>query len=221
MKVLSALVFAFLITNGHSPNIVAKAPLATFEGTITYSIEYIKMPDEVAGMESMLPQETIMTLKGEMVRVEQNVMGGKQIVIANTATSESHVLMDMMGQKIDIYVTSEEANAEAEDMVEPEINELSGEKTILGYKCKKAEVVTEGGESRQTIYYTRKLKIKHNSFKTLDGFPLEFITVQNNMTLKMTASKIEKKKVSDDTFEVPEGYETMTMAELSEMMGGN
>lgn len=192
-----------------------------FEGVVIYSIEYIEVPEEVKGMESMLPQTTSMIVSGDLVRVEQEVMGGSQVVIVDNKKKESHVLMNMMGQKIDIFLSKEEMEQAEKEAPEMTVEELSGTKTILGYKCKEALITDPDTGDTQKVFYTNKLEIDHKDFKSLKGFPLEYVTTQQGMKLKMTATEVTKKKIPAADFEVPDGYDRMTMDELNKMMGGN
>jgi GLPGLI family protein len=198
-----------------------KSRLKPFEGTILYSIEYIKVPDEVKGMESMLPQEMLMSLSGDMVRVKQEVMGGSQMVLVDNKKKESHILMNMMGQKIDIFISSDEMTESEKEAPQMKVQELKGTKTILGYKCKEALLTNPDTGDKQTIFYTQKLEIKHKDFKSLNGFPLEYLTSQEGMTLRMVATKITEGSLPASHFQVPSGYERMTMGELNKMNGGN
>ncbi len=226
MKFPAILLSLFLLTgisyHNESPD-STKAEFKPFEGTIVYDIEYIEVPEEVQGMESMLPQTTSMSISGDMVRVEQEVMGGTQVVIVDNLKKESHILMNMMGQKIDIFLTKEEIEAaEAEAGTnEMEVKELSGKKTILGYKCKQALLIDPETGDSQEVYYTKKLEIAHKDFKSLRGFPLEYYTTQESMKIKMTASEIKSKKLDPSLFKVPPGYQQMSMDELNQLVGGN
>lgn len=223
MKFYSALLSLVLLAGTFSFKTTGpeNGRIKPFEGTILYSIEYIEVPDEVKGMESMLPQEMLMSLSGDMVRVKQEVMGGTQMVLVDNKKKESHVLMDMMGQKIDIFISSDEMRESEKDTPEMKIQELNGTKTILGYKCKEAVLTNPETGDKQNIFYTQKLEIKHKDFDSLNGFPLEYLTSQEGMTLRMTAIKITKESLPATHFEVPSGYERMTMDELSKMNGGN
>ncbi|GAB5525742.1 MAG: hypothetical protein Roseis2KO_36140 [Roseivirga sp.] len=221
MKLTTLLLSLVFISGPFSTSESLKDHYKPFEGVVVYSIEYIEVPDEVKGMESMLPQTTSMSISGDMVRVEQEVMGGSQIVIVDNQKKESHILMDMMGQKLDIFLSKaemEKAEKEAPEMI---VKELSGTKTILGYKCKEALITDPDTGNTQKVFYTNKLEIDHKDFKSLKGFPLEYYTTQQGMQLRMTATEVTKKDLPATYFEVPGGYQRMTMDELNEMMGGN
>ncbi len=191
----------------------------SFEGSVTYKINYIELPDEVAGMESMLPQSTTMSLKGDKIRITQEVMGGSQVVVVDNKKKESHILMDMMGQKMAILISKEEMEASEANEKKPKIELEDDFKTILNYTCQKALITTEEGV--QEVWFTDKIKAKLQNFEGLPGFPLEYVTNENNMKMRMTVSEISNEKLKDSMFEIPEGYEIMTQSELSKMMGGN
>lgn len=214
MKLLSLLLTCLFISSTASP----EAP-KPFEGSVIYTIEYVEVPDEVKGMESMLPQETTMKMKGNLVRVEQNVMGGSQIVLVDTDTDETHVLMDMMGQKIDIFISAEEAKEGKEEALDPIVEEMEGRKQIAGYSCKQAKITDPNTGNVQEVYYTKDLEGRHNAFQQLEGFPLEYYSVQQGMTLRMTAKSVVQEALPESVFDVPEGYTQMTSDELSKLMG--
>ncbi len=212
-KILSyALCLAFLMLGTSF-----KSNLETFEGEITYAITYLKVPAELAGMESMLPKNVSMLLSGRKSKIVQEVMGGSQIVIADENDGSGDMLMDMMGMKIHVHMSKEELDKETAS-VKTTINELNETKQILGYACKKAEMIVDG--KSMEVWYTDKIDAFHKDFEKLDGFPLEYITTEEGMTIKMTASKIDERKLDKAEFEIPSGYQTYTLEELGKLMGG-
>ncbi len=192
---------------------------AQFEDSITFKIEYLEVPPEVEGMESMLPQNLHMHRKGELVKIEQDVMGGSQTVIVDNEKKESHILMDMIGQKIDVYLDREAIEKAEEEVKEPIIKDLNGTKTILGYRCKKASITNVETGIEQIVFFTKKIDITHKDFKSLKGFPLEYQVTSNGMSMKIVATDVTQTKLSPSIFEIPEGYEQMTMEELNQMFG--
>ena len=191
-----------------------------FEGKIEYKITYQNVPAEMEGFESMLPQKMLIYFKGSKIRLEQSMgMAGNQIVLTDNETKESNILMDMLGQKINVFITKEEVEEAEKTMVKPQITYLEDKKEILGYKCKKAKV--KNGDNETIVFYTEQLKIKHKDFSDLDGYPLQYTIDQDGMMITMTASVVQKEEVSDQLFEVPDGYQKMSMEELQQMTGGN
>ena len=190
----------------------------TFEGHIEYAIKYVEMPEEMKGFESMLPSTMHMRIKGKKARIEQDVLGGSQVVVADDDNKTGFVLMDMMGQKIAVQLSKEEFEAEEEQKEKPQIKYLEETKTVAGYTCHKAMVTDANGTT--TLWYTKELGMfKHKDYETLDGFPLEYETAQNNMHLNMQATVVEKGSVADNLFTIPDGYQVMSMDDLKGMMG--
>jgi GLPGLI family protein len=192
-----------------------------FEGKVTYGIEYVALPAQMKGMEAMLPEEMSTSLKGDMVRVEQNMaMGMKQITLVNNKTNKVNMLLDMMGRKMNVEMTADDLDKK-EKKAKPEIKYMDGTKTIAGYVCKKAEVTYDQAANPVTIYYTEELPAKASrEFKGLKGYPLEYEISQQGMTMRMSAKKVEKATLPASDFEVPAGFEKMTMDQLTKMMGG-
>jgi hypothetical protein len=184
-----------------------KISIEPFEGTIVYSIEYLELPNDVENFESTLPEEMKMSISGDMVKIEKKVVGGNQIILIDNEKKESHVLIDMMGQQLDFLISSDDINSAEEEAPETNIEELKGSKTILGFQCKKAQIRNMESGNTQTFFYTKKLEIKHKDFMDLDGFPLQYLTSQQGMKLRMTATHIESRRLSPSYFEVPSGYE--------------
>ncbi len=196
----------------------SSAPHKDFEGKLVYSINYIEIPDEVKGMESMLPKEYVVYIQGQKIRWDQKIMGGGQTVIVDAGNKTSNILMDMMGQKANIFISSEEMAEARAEIKPPTITYLKGKKVIAGFKCSKALIVNEDG-TESAIWYSKKIKIKHKDFEYLNGFPLEYESKTNGVFIRLTVTEVEKMKVSDDKFMVPEGYTKMTMDEWTQMLG--
>jgi hypothetical protein len=57
-------------------------------------------------------------------------------------------------------------------------------------------------------------------FQSIEGVMLEYSMKENNINMQFSAVSVEKKKISDDEFEIPEGYKVMTKSEFQNMFGG-
>ncbi len=190
----------------------------SFEGTVTYSIEYLAVPAEIEGMESMLPKEMKLQFKGEKVRMAQEVMGGSQIVVSDGKAKSGFMLMDMMGQKIAVLISKEALEQEEANAAKVEITPGSKTKTILGHKCQQYSINDPNNAEPVEVFATKDLgDIKHQQYKKLDGFPLEYMTNEQGMKLRLVATSITKEALGNDLYTIPEGYQQMTVEQMQQM----
>jgi GLPGLI family protein len=151
---------------------------------------------------------------------------GKQVQIIDGEAKTVTTVMDMMGQKF--YYVQTEDEIQAEEGAENVTVDIKDEtKEIAGYECTKAVVtVVESGEEMMfTIFFSEEigsssLNIDNPYFKDIPGAMLEFEIDTGAGTMKMEALSVDKKKLSDSDFEVPEGFEEKSSAEIKQMFGG-
>ncbi len=194
---------------------------AQFEGKIVYSLDY-ELPEAMESQRAMLPATMDLIIGKEKTKIVQNTMMGSQIVISDTKTKESVLLMDMMGQKMAINMPAPtEEDLKNEEL--PTFKYDDKTKKIAGYKCKHAIMIVEdeNGEVNEIdVYYTEEIPSEANSkLKGLKGFPLEYAMAPQGMVMTLTAKSVTKEKLPASEFNVPEGYKTMTMEEFKASMG--
>jgi len=220
-KILSFMMVAAIIM-GFATTAISK----DFSGVITYKISYPGMEID-ASMAAMMPKMATLSIKENMSKFEIS-MGqmGKQIQIIDGEAKTVTTVMDMMGQKF-YYVESEDEIMAEEGSGDVKVDIKDETKEIAGYECTKAVVtVTESGEEMMfTVFFTEEigsssLNIDNPYFKEIPGAMLEFEIDTGAGTMKMEALSVDKKKLSDADFEVPEGYEKKTSAEIKQMFGG-
>jgi len=194
---------------------------AQFEGKIVYSLDY-ELPEAMESQRAMLPSTMDLLIGKEKTKIIQNTMMGSQIVISNTKTKESVLLMDMMGQKMAINMPAPTKEDLAKEKV-PTFKYDDKTKKIAGYKCKHAIMLVEdeNGEVNEIdVFYTEEIPAEANSkLKGLKGFPLEYSMAPQGMVMTLTAKTVTKEKLPKSEFSVPEGYTTMTMEEFKASMG--
>jgi len=221
-RFLSFMMVASIIM-GLSASAIAK----DFSGVINYKITYPGM-DVDAGMAAMMPKMATLTVKEQMSKFEIN-MGqmGSQVQIIDGEAKTITTVMSMMGQKFYYTETEEEINAELESDEKVSVDIKDETKEIAGYECTKAVItVNQGGEEMLfTIFFTEEIgsssmNIDNPYFKDVPGAMLEFEIDTGGGTMKMEALSVDKKKISDSEFEVPEGYEEKTAEEVQQMFGG-
>lgn len=223
LNTIVLLLVCFVVFSGQ-----AKAGGDEFNGIIVYNISYGET-DIDPQMLAMMPKTMKMKIKGESSRTEISMGMGSTIVVFNGETKSGFTLMDFMGQKYAMEMTAEELEQEIEK--EPDMGvEITGEtKEIAGYTCTKAIVKSNeaGAENLEMIvYFTDELgsgMLNYNNplFKDVQGVMMEYSMKEGDMDMTFSAISVTKKKVGDEEFEIPEGYNVMSMSDFENMFGGH
>lgn len=218
--VLAVCLFVFTAT--------AKSQDNDFNGLIVYNISF-GGADIDPQMAAMMPKTMKMKIKGEKSRMEMSMGMGSTIVVFNGEDKSGFTLMDIMGQKYAMNMTTEELEKDIEK--EPDVDvEVTGEtKEIAGYECKKALVRSKesGAEDLEmVVYFTDELgsgMLNYNNpmFKDVQGVMMEYSMKENNMNMTFTAISVTKEKIKDEEFVIPEGYNVMSMSDFENMFGGH
>lgn len=204
--------------------------IATFaqleKGHIKYSIEMTTDNPEMEMAVAMMQGSTMETyFTKNASRIVTN-MGSfmTQTIISDLKEKKALMLMSGMMGKQAIRIDNLEETEEDTEAEEVDVQLIDESKEIAGYDCKKAIITDEDG-MEMTYWYTEDIAFQKNPKKNMElpGLALEFQTFQNDMTMTMTATEVNKKfKETDDMFslEIPEGYQETTLEELQNSMGG-
>ncbi len=198
-----------------------------FSGVVVYNITYPEGELDPQ-MASMMPKTMKMKIKGDKSRTEISMGMGSTIAIFDGEANTGVTLMDIMGQKFAMKLSSDDITKELEEQGDVDINVTSETKEIAGYTCVKAIVtVTDGKEKTEmVVYFTKELGnggFNYNNnpaFKDIEGVMLEYTLKEEKISMTMTAISVDKKKVADSEFEIPEGYNEITEDDLKNMFGG-
>jgi len=197
--------------------LIGSVSAQVFEGKITFGIDY-ELPEAMEAQRSMLPSEMIVYITKGHVRIEQKTMMGDQNVITDTKAKTTVLLMNMMGKKMAITM-----NDDGKEQPTPTIVYSKETKTIAGYECKKAIYTTKdqaGEEQELEVFYTEEIPSEANDkLPGLKGYPLEYSINAQGMLMTLAAKSVSKEKVSKKLFEIPEGYEEMSMEDFMKSMG--
>ncbi len=196
------------------------------KGVVKFEVTDISSDDPQASMMKGTTMDLYFTK--EKQRVEINMMGGLVRVntISNPAAKEEVVLSDMMGSKTMVKTPAADIDKRKEEM--EKINKLvisydkKDTKKIAGFDTYRANIKMESGDTI-VAYITQQIQPENSyfnkMFKGLDGFPLEYIISVQGM--KMTYAALEVSDAIDaKAFEIPEGYEEITMEEFQKRVGG-
>ena len=201
------------------------------EGIVKFELDM----DEMGGSSpeiAMLGSSTLdFAFKGNKQKMDMNMMGGMmrvQTIVPIDKPEESILLMDMMGQKIqltelkteDLKQNNNFMNMDdAEEVVYDEKDVLK----IAGYPCYKAVVKMKNGSTIK-YYITKKIRppmpIANKDAIKLKGHPLK-ITIEADQGIELIfLAKEVINKVEDDYFTFDESaYEKMTIEEFEKKMG--
>lgn len=191
-----------------------------FEGAIDYKISYKNLPEEMGMYKAMLPRKSRVIIKNEWSKIQQNMgMMMKMDIIFNSQTNTSLMLINALGKKIAVEMN------DTTEKIDPSLFKLTKKedvKIIAGYKCTK-NILTDTANNSYTLWITDKLpSYKNQNLPDIDlgGFPMEYNIENNGMSVRMTASKVTEKEISDSEFVIPEDYERKSAEEMGEMMKG-
>jgi len=197
-----------------------------FEGIITYKITYpgTKLTESQI---ALFPKSLTVMIKGVKSRTDILTGGGSRVEITNHQEKTKIKLLDLMGQKYAILNTADDIAKELAKEPSAAVTLRIETKTIAGYLCKKALVSGKDNTGKFTfeVYYTPELGGKQANFdkalyKDIDGVLLEFSIKTPEMTMRFTATSVEKKAVPLTEFEIPADYSIISKDELKNKIGG-
>ncbi|MDP4280979.1 MAG: DUF4412 domain-containing protein [Bacteroidota bacterium] len=196
-----------------------------FEGVITYKITY---PDSkyTESQLAMFPKTLTVSIKGEKSRTEINSSMGAQIQIMDYSNKSVISLVNVMGQKYAIRQTPDEVKKAMEKEPKGTVKVTDETKVIAGYNCKKAIVsVNDDGEKTDyEVYFTTEMGAVNPNFdqgiyRDVNGVMMEFLQKSPQISMKFTATSVEKKSISSKEFEIPSDYTITTMDEMKSKFG--
>lgn len=190
------------------------------EGIIRYLITDIHT--DVPEMELMKGSSLELFFSDKKQKVKMDLMQGAMVTqtIIDNKTGESTVLTDLMGRKIRIDKPKQEERPplQAEEI----IYDKDAIKDIAGYRCHKAIIKGKNGD-RLVAYVTNRITPKadyfDHLFMGLEGFPLEYTVINNQVAITFTANEVAN-QIDQSVFYVLGEYETMSEKDFQAMMGG-
>lgn len=217
-KIILSAAFAFLSTFGFAQKKIT-------EGSIVYAVEY-DLPANMQQMKAMLPTEVTVYFKGDSTSTLNKTPMSTANFILNPKTEFQRLLLEipMMNKKYSVRFTPDDVETMAESFPELTFTEGSETKTIASYTGKKYTVKTKDSDKSTEAVFTKDIEIPANSFTQFFdksyGFPLEFTTYQQGMSIKAIVKEVKEMKVPAGSFSAGKDYEEITATQLQGMMGG-
>jgi GLPGLI family protein len=193
------------------------------EGTISYDIVINTGSDKPKNADFLDGTTVANYIKGNKSRTEMVSPLGTLTTIHDAEKNSIVILKEFGEQKYMITLTPsdwKDVNRRYDGIVYTYVPDE--EKTILGYKCKKAIGKLQDGTT-YSVWYTPDLVPENKNFQyetsTLPGLALEYEINSNNQKVTYTVSRISFSPVAASKFDLPKaGYRLMTYAESK---GGN
>jgi GLPGLI family protein len=196
------------------------------EGVITYKISILDSKFTESQL-AMFPNLMTISFKGTKSKTKMISSMGTQTEIKDYSEKTKSTLLDMMGQKYAIKETSADLQKEMDKEPRPIVEITNEIKTIVGYTCKKAIVLTDldGEKTVNEVWFTNELGSKEINFndllyKDIDGMLMEYSVKTSQFTMKFTVTTVEKKSLSAEEFDIPADYKLTTKEELKSKFGG-
>ncbi|MFL5742966.1 MAG: DUF4412 domain-containing protein [Flavisolibacter sp.] len=188
------------------------------EGTVSYDIVINTGSDKPKNADYLDGATVASYIKGNKSRTEMVSSLGTLTTIYDEDKHAITILKEFGEQKYMITLTADDwkdANKKYEGIIYT--YDPVAEKTILGYKCKKATGTLQDGTT-YTVWYTPDLVPENKNFqyetRTLPGMALEYEIDSKNQKVTYTVSKISFSPVQASKFDLPKsGFRLMTYAE--------
>ena len=220
---------------------------------------------------NMLDGETkfVTYLKNDLVKTTIKSEMGRSTIFRDNAKKLTSTIMEIMGNKMGFYITDEEqvemqkhrdsmmTERRKKDTIEravrqSESNKIPTEivytketKTIAGYNCKKAFIVTTkflGQKDSAVIWFTPEIKLENimstggfsnmpgmgnmaptlSGLEKIDGFVMRYeMSMRRNRRMEVEVTKIVlDKEIDSKEFDIPKDIEMKPMKEMGNMFGG-
>lgn len=190
------------------------------EGTISYDIVINTGSENDAPKNADFMDGTTVVnyIKGDKSRTEMVSPLGALTTIYDSSNNSIVILREFGEQKYMITLTQDDwkdANKKYEGITFTYENDP--ERTILGYKCKKAIGTLQDGTT-YTVWYTPDLIPENKNFqyetRSLPGLAMEYEVNSKDRRVTYTVSKISFSPVQASKFDLPKsGYRILTYAE--------
>ena len=150
-------------------------------------------------------------VKGENLRQEMNMGGQNQIMIFQKEKGVVWILMPGQRMYMEMAAGGEQSMAPPtlEEMEKMGDKKYLGEEKVNGYKCKKFSYTSnDPSVGTTTMWISKKL-----------NFPIKTEMEGSSGPMSMEYKNIQEKKLPESLFEIPAGYQKMSMPSMPNIPG--
>lgn len=220
-KLILSLALLLVGTCLFAQSVVNKIP----EGTIIYTVEW-KLPEQMQDMASNFPTELKVYFKGDSSSLKTESPMYNSTSILNVSKEYERLLLDipMMGKKFSVVFTPADQEKMIANMPDLTLKAGTETKTIAGYKAQKHDVNEKKSNQNSEAWFTKDIEVTPNSltrfFDKNYGFPVEFTSYMNGLSVKALLKEIKAGPVPAGSFSATKDYEEITLDQLMQMNGG-
>jgi hypothetical protein len=195
------------------------------EGTIIYAVEW-QLPEQLKPMAANFPSELTVFFKGDSASMKSESQMYSSTSIVNTSKEYERILLDipMMGKKFSVVFTPADQEKIQEKLPELVLTPGTESREIVGYKARKYQVNEKKTSQNFEAWFTKDIEVTPNSisryYDKSYGFPLEFSSFLNGVTIKAKVKEIKPGKVPAGSFTAGSDFEEITFDQLMQMSGG-
>jgi hypothetical protein len=200
----------------------ANAQQKISEGVVVYTLSW-NVPEQAQAMAASLPTEIQVYFKGDSssMKIESQFFSMQSIL--NTKKEYERLLLDipMISKKYSVVFTPADQEVEADKYPQMSLKPSTESKVLNGFKASKFEVYEGKTNTKFNVWFTKEVDITANPlsrfYEPSYGFPLEFTSFQNGMSVRASVKEIQKTSVPAGVFSASKDYEEFSYAELEQM----
>ncbi len=189
------------------------------EGVISFELTYLD-DENTNPIITFLPNTMTYSFKNDQTIQKVEGWGGvfKMIGMSNSKKDSVIALMKILGDKFQYRCKLGEDSFGYDPLTGSKIEYVNGTKDIAGYKCKRA--IATHNDQKFELYYTEDLNIKNANwntpFKNVKGVLMEYQIKMFKINTKIIATKVEKIKIDDEVFSIPDDYTCVKKEKIEE-----
>jgi GLPGLI family protein len=204
----------------------AQTPKKLSEGTLIYSVEW-KLPEQLQSMAASFPTEIKVQFRGDSSSLKTESPMYSSTNITNISREYERLLLDipMMKKKFSVIFTPADQDKIAANLPELALKAGTETKTVAGYNATKVDVTEKKSNQTSTAWFTKDIEVSTQNpltraFDKSYGFPVEFTSDMNGMSVRAVLKEIKTEAVPAGAFGASKDYEEITFEQLSQMQGG-
>ncbi len=196
------------------------------EGTLTYAVEW-NLPEQMKAMASSFPTEIKVYFKGDSSSLKTGSQMYSSTNITNLSKEYERLLLDipMMNKKFSVIFTPADQDKIAANSPDLAFKAGTETKTVAGYNATKYEVTEKKSSQNSTAWFTKDVEVSTQNpltryFDKGLGFPVEFTSYMNGLSVKATLKEVKTEAVPAGSFSASKDHEEITFEQLMQMQGG-